>query len=246
MKTVALIPARWESSRFPGKPLARILGRPMIEHVYNRAMAIPHVDEVMVATDSQAVYSVVLGFGGRAVMTAKNHPSGTDRLAEAADIMGLDDEDIVINIQGDQPAFDPENPARAAAPLKEDPSLEMSTLALHLSSHEEIHSPNHVKVVFGADNMALYFSRAPIPWPRDGEEEEYYKHIGIYAYRVGFLRRFVRLPEGRLERVEKLEQLRALENGFRIKVLLVSGLSPEVDVPGDIKAVEEALRLGEN
>jgi 3-deoxy-manno-octulosonate cytidylyltransferase (CMP-KDO synthetase) len=217
----------------------------MIEHVYNRALAIPNIDDVYVATDSQAIYSVVLGFGGKAVMTAKSHPSGTDRLAEAAQLLELADDDIVLNIQGDQPAFDPENPALAAAPLKEDPTLEMSTLALPLTRHDEIHSPNHVKVVFGADNMALYFSRAPIPWPRDGEEE-YYKHIGIYAYRVGFLRRFVRLPEGRLERLEKLEQLRALENGFRIKVLLVSGLSPEVDVPGDIKAAEEALRLGEN
>ncbi len=245
MKTVALIPARWESTRFPGKPLAQILGRPMIEHVYNRALAIPDIDEVWAATDSQAIYSVVLGFGGRAVMTSRSHPSGSDRLAEAADILGLDDEDIVINIQGDQPAFDPENPALAAAPLKEDPGLEMSTLALPLTSHEEIHNPNHVKVVFGADNMALYFSRAPIPWPRDGEES-YYKHIGIYAYRVGFLRRFVRLPEGRLERIEKLEQLRALENGCRIKVLLASGLSPEVDVPSDVKAVEEALKLEEN
>lgn len=245
MKTVALIPARWESSRFPGKPLAPILGRPMIEHVYNRALAIPNIDEVHVATDSQAIFSVVKGFGGKAVMTAKEHPSGSDRLAEAANILGLADEDIVINIQGDQPAFNPENPALAASPLKDDPTLEMSTLALPLTSHEEIHSSNHVKVVFGKDNLALYFSRAPIPWPRDGEEL-YYKHIGIYAYRAGFLRRFVRLPEGSLERIEKLEQLRALENGYRIKVLIVTGLSPEVDIPADIRAVEETLKLEEN
>ncbi|UQZ90406.1 3-deoxy-manno-octulosonate cytidylyltransferase [Deltaproteobacteria bacterium Smac51] len=245
MKVVALIPARWESSRFPGKPLTPILGRPMIEHVYKRALAIPHMDEVMVATDSQEIFAAVTGFGGRAVMTSSEHRSGSDRLAEAADILALSEEDIVINVQGDQPAFDPENPALVAKPLIDDPSLEMSTLALPLTSHEEIHSPNHVKVVFGADNLALYFSRAPIPWPRDGEES-YYKHIGIYGYRVGFLRRFVRLPEGRLEHIEKLEQLRALENGFRIKVVLVSGLSPEVDVPSDVKAVEEALKLEEN
>ncbi len=245
MKTVALIPARWESSRFPGKPLAQILGRPMIERVYKRASAIPQVDEVCVATDSQAVYSVVSDFGGKAVMTSAAHPSGSDRLAEAAGILNLADDDIVLNIQGDQPAFDPENPALAASALKDDPGLEMSTLALPLTRHDEIHSPNHVKVVFGQDNLALYFSRAPIPWPRDGEET-YYKHIGIYAYRVGFLRRFVRMPEGKLERIERLEQLRALENGFRIKVLLVTGLSPEVDVPADIKAVEELLKLEEN
>ena len=124
----------------------------------------------------------------------------------------------------------------------DDPGLEMATLAIPLTDPQDIRNPGHVKVAFGADHYALYFSRAPIPWPRDGEEE-YHRHIGIYAYRVGFLRRFVALPEGRLERLERLEQLRALENRARVKVVIVSGRSPEVDVPGDVQAAEDALRL---
>ena len=246
MKLVALIPARWASSRFPGKPLAPILGKPMIEHVYRRAQAITGVDDVLVATDSPEVQRGVTEFGGQVVMTSPEHLSGSDRLAEAADILQLDDEDIVINVQGDQPAFDPENPSRLAQALKDEPSLEMATLAVPMTDSEEIHNPNHVKVVFSEARHALYFSRAPIPWPRDGGEEAYYKHIGIYAYRVGFLRRFVTLPEGRLERIERLEQLRALENGARIKIILVSGLSPEVDIPSDVKKAEDALRRADN
>lgn len=245
MKLVALIPARWASSRFPGKPLVPILGRPMIEHVYRRALAIAGVDDVLVATDSPEIQRAVIEFGGRVVMTSSHHLSGSDRLAEAVEILQLDDEDIVINVQGDQPAFDPEKPALLAQPLKDDICLEMATLAVPLTDPEEIRSPNHVKVAFNADHYAVYFSRAPIPWPRDGEEA-YYKHIGIYAYRAGFLKRFVALPEGRLERIERLEQLRALENRARIKIVLVSGLSPEVDVPADVKSAEEVLRLADN
>lgn len=244
MKVVALIPSRWGSTRFPGKALTSILGRPMIEHVYRRSLTIAGVDEVHVATDSREIERAVLDFGGRVIMTGSHHPSGSDRLAEAAGLLGLAEEDIVINIQGDQPAFNPEHPAVLARPLKENPGLEMATLALPLTKAEEIRSPNHVKVVFGENGFALYFSRAPIPWPRDGEED-YYKHIGIYAYRVGFLKRFVSLQEGRLERIERLEQLRALENGARIKVVVVDGLSPEVDVPEDVQAAESVLR-GEN
>ncbi|MDR2935259.1 MAG: 3-deoxy-manno-octulosonate cytidylyltransferase [Candidatus Adiutrix sp.] len=241
MKLVALIPARWASTRFPGKPLALIRGRPMIEHVYRRALAIPEVDEVHIATDSLEIQNAALAFNGRVVLTRPEHPSGSDRLAEAADILKLADEDIVLNIQGDQPAFDPDQPALLARALKEDHGLEMATLAIPLTNARDIHNPAHVKVAFGADQFALYFSRAPIPWPRDGEGE-YHRHIGIYAYRAAFLRRFVALPEGRLERLERLEQLRALENGARIKVIVVSGLSPEVDVPADLAAAEEALR----
>lgn len=241
VKVVALIPARWGSTRFPGKALTPLLGRPMIEHVYRRALTIEGLDEVWVATDSKEIEMAVANFGGRVLMTASHHPSGSDRLAESADILGLADEDIVINIQGDQPAFNPEHPALLARPLKDDPALEMATLALPLTAAEEIHNPNHVKVAFNGNGFALYFSRAPIPWPRDGEGS-YYKHIGIYAYRAGFLRRFVKLPEGRLERIERLEQLRALENGARIKVLLVDGLSPEVDAPEDVRAAEDILR----
>jgi 3-deoxy-manno-octulosonate cytidylyltransferase (CMP-KDO synthetase) len=241
MKLVALIPARWASSRFPGKPLALISGRPMIEHVYRRALAIPDVDEVHIATDSPEIQKAVLNFRGRVLMTRPEHLSGSDRLAEASNVLGLADEDIVMNIQGDEPAFNPDQPALLARALKEDPGLEMATLAIPLTNARDIHNSDHVKVAFNADNYALYFSRAPIPWPRDGEGE-YYRHIGIYAYRAAFLRRFSALPEGRLERLERLEQLRALENRARIKIIIVSGLSPEVDVPADLAAAEEALR----
>ncbi len=245
MKLVTLIPARWASSRFPGKPLTPILGRPMIEHVYRRALTIAGVDDVLVVTDSPEIERAVREFGGRVLMTSSSHRSGSDRLAEASDLLSLDGEDIVINVQGDQPAFDPDKPALLAQALKDDPHLAMATLAVPLTSQEEIHNPNHVKVAFNAQCLALYFSRAPIPWPRDGEEA-FYKHIGIYAYRVDFLRRFVKLPEGRLERIERLEQLRALENGASIKVVVVSGLSPEVDVPSDVRLAEDALRLEDN
>ncbi len=245
MKLVALIPARWASSRFPGKALVPILGRPMIEHVYRRALAIPGLDQAVVATDSPEIQRVVEKFGGRVVMTGRHHLSGSDRLAEASEILALNGEDIVLNIQGDQPAFNPEQAALAAGPLRADPTLEMATLALTLTDTEEINNPNHVKVAFNAQGQALYFSRAPIPWPRDGEEA-FYRHIGIYAYRVAFLRKFVTLPEGRLERIERLEQLRALENGARIKVVVVSGLYPEGYVANDVKAAEEAIRLAEH
>ena len=245
MKLIAMIPARWASSRFPGKPLAPILGRPMIEHVYRRSLAIPGVDDVLVATDHLEIQRAVLDFGGQVVMTGSHHLSGSDRLAEAADLIGLADEDIVVNVQGDQPAFDPEHAARLAHPLREDPGLDMSTLALPLSNTKEIHNPTPVTGAFNRDQLAVYFSRAPIPWPRDGEED-YYRHVGLYAYRAGFLRRFVALPEGRLERIERLEQLRALENGARIKIIIATGLSPEVDTPADIQAAEEALRLADN
>ena len=241
MRTVALIPARWASTRFPGKALALILGRPMIEHVYLRALAIPGAAEVHIATDSPEIRRAAEKFGGRVVMTSDRHPSGSDRLAEAADLLGLADEDVVLNIQGDQPAFDPEQPARLALALLADPGLAMATLAIPLADGPDLHNPNHVKVAFGADREALYFSRAPIPWPREGEGE-YHRHIGLYAYRAGFLRRFVTLPEGRLERLERLEQLRALENRARIKVVLGSGWSPEVDTPADLPAAEAALR----
>lgn len=245
MKLVTLIPARWASARFPGKSLTPILGRPMIEHVYRRALTIVGVDDVLVVTDSLEIERAVKEFGGRVLMTSSSHRSGSDRLAEASELLSLDAEDIVINVQGDQPAFDPDKPALLAQALKDDPHLAMATLAVPLTSQEEIHNPNHVKVVFNERGLALYFSRAPIPWPRDGEEA-FYKHIGIYAYRVGFLRRFVNLPEGRLERIERLEQLRALENGASIKVVVVSGLSPEVDVPSDVRLAEDALRLEDN
>jgi 3-deoxy-manno-octulosonate cytidylyltransferase (CMP-KDO synthetase) len=241
MITVALIPARHASSRFPGKPLAPILGKPMIWHVHERACLIPGVALVAVATDSLEIASVVKDFGGKAIMTDPGHPSGSDRLAEAARILRLDDDDIVINVQGDQPALDPRHPALLAEALKEGRErYVMSTLAIPFWRQDEVADPNHVKVVIAQDGTAIYFSRSPIPYAREGLAS-YLKHVGIYAYRAGFLQKYVELGRGELEIAESLEQLRVLEHGFRIKVVLDDGLSPEVDVPSDLAKAERAL-----
>ncbi|MEW5724707.1 MAG: 3-deoxy-manno-octulosonate cytidylyltransferase [Thermodesulfobacteriota bacterium] len=242
MKVYVILPARYGSTRFEGKPLALILGKPMIQHAYERARAAEGVDRVVVATDDRRIFDTVAGFGGEAVMTSPDHPSGTDRLAEAVDLLGADDQDIVINVQGDQPAFDPRQVSEVIKPLLDDPALDMSTPIIPTVDPLEIGNPNHVKVVFDHDQMALYFSRAPIPWPREGDQSYYFKHIGIYGYRAGFLRRFVKLPQGRLEQIERLEQLRALEHGHRIKVVITQMDSPEVDRPADLAKVEALLR----
>ncbi|MDR1487579.1 MAG: 3-deoxy-manno-octulosonate cytidylyltransferase [Deltaproteobacteria bacterium] len=245
-KVITIIPARLASTRFPGKPLASIQGRPMIEHVYRRCRKIPFVDSVFVATDSSEIEKAVEAFGGKALMTSAAHRSGTDRLAEAASILGLEGSDIVLNVQGDQPALDPSHPSLIAQSLLSDRNLNMATLAVPLTDKNEINDPNHVKVVFDDQGYALYFSRAPIPWPRDGQAGLFYKHIGLYGYTVEFLNKFVLWPVGVLEDLEKLEQLRVLERGFKIKVLLAQGLSPEVDVPEDISKVEIALKASKS
>ena len=242
MKVYVILPARYGSTRFEGKPLANIKGRPMIQHAYERAKAAEGVDRVVVATDDDRIFKTVEGFGGEAVMTRSDHPSGTDRLAEAVDILGAAPEDIVINVQGDQPAFDPRQVQEVIQPLLDDPDLDMSTPIIQTSDPLEIGNPNHVKVVFDHNKMALYFSRAPIPWPREGDQSYYFKHIGIYGYRASFLRLFVTLPQGRLENIERLEQLRALEHGYRIKVVITEFDSLEVDRPADIAKVEAVLR----
>jgi len=242
MKVYVIIPSRYGSTRFEGKPLALIAKQPMIRHVFERARAADGVDRVIVATDDERIRDAVHAFGGETVMTRPDHPSGTDRLAEAVERLGLPPEDIVINVQGDQPAFDPKLVSDVVRPLVEDQGLEMSTPIIPTTDLYEINDPNHVKVVFDNDQLALYFSRAPIPWPREGDESYYFKHIGIYGYRVSFLRRFVTLPPGRLENLEKLEQLRALEHGFKIKVVLTDLDSPEVDTPKDVPKVEAFLQ----
>ncbi|MEW6265672.1 MAG: 3-deoxy-manno-octulosonate cytidylyltransferase [Thermodesulfobacteriota bacterium] len=245
MKVYVILPARYGSTRFEGKPLCSILGRPMIQHAYERAKAARGVDRVVVATDDRRIYEAVTGFGGEAVMTGSDHPSGTDRLAEAADLLGLAGEDIVVNVQGDQPAFDPRQIQEVVQPLLDDPELDMSTPIIPTINPLEIGNPNHVKVVFDDKFNALYFSRAPIPWPREGDQSYYFKHIGIYCYRTSFLRRFVKLPPGRLENIEKLEQLRALEHGHRIRVVITDMDSLEVDRPADVARVEALLRAME-
>ncbi|MBU3930906.1 MAG: 3-deoxy-manno-octulosonate cytidylyltransferase, partial [Proteobacteria bacterium] len=194
IQVVCIIPARYESTRFPGKPLADLCGKPMIQHVYERALRVNTVSFAAVATDDERIFNAVQAFGGRAVMTSPRHRSGTDRIAEAVETLHLQDDDIVVNIQGDQPLFEPVQVDEVVGPLLKDASLLMSTLIYRIVRDEEITHPNAVKVVFDRDHFALYFSRATIPFVRDrGQRADYYKHHGIYAYRRGFLRTFTSL-----------------------------------------------------
>ena len=242
MKTVAIIPARYDSKRFKGKPLALIAGKPMIQHVYQRSKECPDLEQVYVATDDDRIYECVCGFGGKVIMTDKNHLSGTDRIAEAAEKITLAPQDIVVNIQGDQPSFPPSILSDLMRPLVEDPMIPMSTLIHKIEDEQELRNPNHVKVTFDRKGYALYFSRLPIPFTRDQTSKPiHFKHLGLYAYRKEFLMTFTNLPYGVWERVEQLEQLRALEHGFKIKVVETEYDSIEVDTPGDVAIVEEKL-----
>jgi len=247
MKIVAFIPSRYDSKRFPGKPLASIAGKPMIQHVHDCAVACPDVNEVYVATDDERIFHCVREFGGKAVMTSKEHPSGTDRIAEAAAALSLDKGDLVVNIQGDQPFFDPVMISHLIEPLLDDRDIPMGTLKTRIKDEKEIGNKNYVKVVTDVEGVALYFSRSPLPCYRDGKSEGvYFRHLGFYVYRKPFLSIFSSLPVGELEAAEKLEQLRALENGFRIKVAETPFDSTEVDTPQDIKRVEEMMALSKS
>lgn len=244
-EVIAIIPARYESNRFRGKPLALICGKPMIQHVVERAKAVKMISRVVVATDDRRIAECVERFGGDYVMTKSDHVSGSDRLAEAAELLKISEHDVIINIQGDQPLFPAEVVEQVAIPLLEDPALPMSTLIYEIVRPEEINDPNHVKTVFDRDNYALYFSRSPIPFqrnPDEGVKPTYYKHLGFYGYRKGFLLSFVALPEGEWEKFEKLEQLRALEYGYKIKVTVTEHDSIEVDTPEDLLRVEKFLQ----
>ncbi len=242
MNVVCIIPSRYESTRFAGKPLADLCGKPMIQHVYERVMQAKTVSHAAVATDDERILAAVRECGGRAVMTSPRHRSGTDRVAEAVAHLGLQGSDIVVNIQGDQPLFEPSQIDEVAAPLLTDPALPMATLIYKIVREEEIYHPNAVKVVFDQDFFALYFSRATIPYVRDrGQRPDYYKHHGIYAYRKDFLDIFTALPEGKLEKLEALEQLRALEHGYRIKVVVTAHDSVEVDTPEELQRVREII-----
>jgi 3-deoxy-manno-octulosonate cytidylyltransferase (CMP-KDO synthetase) len=242
MNVVCIIPSRYHSSRFAGKPLADLCGKPMIQHVYERVTQARTLSYAAVATDDERIFTAVEKFGGRAVMTSPRHRSGTDRIAEAVAGLGLAANDIVVNIQGDQPLFEPAQIDEVAAPLITYPALPMATLIYKIVREEEIFHPNAVKVVFDSDNFALYFSRATIPYVRDrGGKAEYYKHHGIYAYRKDFLDTFTRLPEGKLEKLEALEQLRAIEYGYRIKVVVTEHDSVEVDTPEELQRVRDII-----
>lgn len=242
MKVICIIPARYASTRFPGKALADLLGKPMIQHVYERVLKARTLSFAAVATDDERIVAAVEGFGGRAIMTAATHRSGTDRIAEAVSRLDIEDSDIVVNIQGDQPLFEPSQIDEVAKPLLDDPAIPMSTLIYKIVREEEVRHPNAVKVVFDRDHFALYFSRATIPYARDkGREGNYYKHHGIYAYRREFLKKFTELPEGNLEKLEALEQLRALEHGYRIKVVETPYDSVEVDTRQELERVRRLL-----
>ncbi len=242
MKIVAIIPARFGSSRLPGKALALIGGKPLIQWVYERARQVPGLESVWVATDDGRIKECVEGFGGQALMTREDHPSGSDRLAEAATLLNLAPEDIVINIQGDQPVFPPEVISLLAGRLELDCSAVMVTPARRVFDQAVAANPNVVKVVFDQRGRALYFSRSPLPFWRDGKKPYFFKHIGIYGYRAAFLQDFVTLPAGRWEEAEKLEQLRALEYGFPIYVMETEGDTLEVDTPEDLKRAEAHLK----
>jgi len=242
MKIAVVIPSRYASTRFDGKPLALICGKPMIQRVYEGAMRAKKITEVVVATDDQRIIDVVTEFGGKAVMTSEKNRSGTDRVAEAAEKIGLGLDDIVVNIQGDQPLIEPNCIDDVVEPFFKEPELGMSTLAFSIVQEDEITNPKDVKVTFDNNGYALYFSRSPIPFDRDGDSSfDVYKHLGVYAYTRRFLEMFRSLPQGKLERIEKLEQLRALEYGYPIKVVVTGYDSPEVDLPEDIVRIENRI-----
>jgi len=240
MKVVVIIPARYSSTRWEGKPLKLIddSQSTMIQQVYEHVKISEIVTDIIVATDDQRIYDAVLEFGGKAIMTSPDNRTGTDRVAEAADKMGLDLDDIVVNVQGDQPRVVPQHLDDVVSPFMNEPGVEMSTLAFKIVKKKEITNPKDCKVTFDSKGYALYFSRSPIPCARDADTVfDTYKHLGIYAYKRRFLDTFRRLPEGKLEKIEKLEQLRALEHGHRIRVVLTAYDSPEIDTPEDIARI---------
>ena len=240
MRTVAIIPARYGSTRFPAKPLALIAGRPMIQWTYESTCKCGDFAEVLVATDDQRIYDAVAGFGGRAVMTSVECRTGTDRIWEA--VQGVE-ADLIVNVQGDEPLIPATVLHQLVAQMRES-GADMGTVAVPFGiSGRDPSDPNAVKVVVDARNLALYFSRSLIPFPRVGGEPcEPLLHWGLYAYTRSFLAQFVSWPTGRLEACEKLEQLRALENGAKICVLTTTERTADVDVPEDIARVEELLR----
>lgn len=244
MAALVVIPARYGSTRFPGKPLTLLCGKPLIQHVYENSKGSRLASEIIVATDSKRILKKVLSFGGKAVMTSKGHASGTDRVAEVASSM---DYDIIVNVQGDEPLIRP-GMIDDVIGLLDDKRASVGTLARRIEDPEEIPNPNVVKVTFDRKGFALYFSRAPIPYYRDGWKGEgrqlmVYKHIGIYSYRTVALLRLAKTEPSTLEKIEKLEQLRALEAGMRIKVGETCFETIGVDTPGDLERVEKCLSL---
>lgn len=239
MSVLAILPARYGSTRFPGKPLAPIAGRPMIEHVWERTRAAKSIDAVVVATDDERIRAACEAFGAEVAMTRDDHPTGTDRLAEVA--ATRPEHDVIVNVQGDEPLIEGFVIDAAVDALRAAPDAAMSTI-VHRAEPEAWDDPNRVKVVLDTAGYALYFSRAPIPYRRNDTGLAPLQHVGLYVYRRDFLLEIVRVPRSPAERTEELEQLRALENGHRIRAAEIEGWrSVPVDVPEDVPAVEAAL-----
>lgn len=249
---IVAIPARYAASRLPGKPLRMLGGEPLVRHVARRALA-AGAREVWVAADDARIAAALDGCGVQVAMTSPDHASGTDRLAECARLAGWSDDEIVVNLQGDEP-FAPASGIREVAAALERSGAPMATLATPIDDIAQLMDPNAVKVVHASNGDALYFGRAPLPWPRDAFARDrttlppgghWLRHIGIYAYRVGFLHAFAAMPPGRLEGIESLEQLRVLEAGHRIAVALApEPFPPGVDTPGDLERAEARLAAG--
>ncbi len=242
MKVLCVIPARYASTRLPGKPLADIAGKPMICRVYERASKAQRVAETLVATDDERVFRAVEAEGGKAMMTAKDHPTGTDRLAEVA--AAFPDMDLIINVQGDEPLIEPKLIDELADVFNQDTDLTMATVMTEMKDEAEQKNPNNVKVVTDQNGYALYFSRSVMPYPRNKLGVPVYKHIGIYAYKRDFLLSYAKMKPTPLEQTESLEQLRALENGYRIKVVKTAYRFVGVDTAEDLALVNEIYRKG--
>lgn len=247
MKIIAIIPSRYASTRFPAKSLAMIHGESMIQRVYNQALKAKLLSDVIIATDHADIENHVKSFGGKVVMTDPNHPSGTDRIFEALEKTGSRF-DAVINIQGDEPFIHPEVIDSLAKSFQK-PDVQIATMANPIKNEADLFNPNVVKIVLNANNFALYFSRSPIPFNRNlsknqwVESETYYRHLGIYGYRTAVLRKIISLPLSRLEKIESLEQLRWLENGFSIKVEITPYESVGIDTPEDLAAILENIKI---
>jgi len=240
-QVVVVIPARYGSTRLPGKPLVPLAGTPMIQRVYDRAKRAQRVHRVIVATDDDRILQAVQSFGGEARMTRADHRTGTERVAEVA---AHETGDIFVNVQGDEPLLDPRAVDTAVEALLDDPQASVATVATPIKTPADIMDPNVCKVVLDFDENALYFSRAPIPWVRDTHSKiqvRHWKHLGLYVFRRDALLEYPTLPQGELERIEQLEQLRWLENGWKIRVAEVEHDAVSVDVPEDIPRVEKLL-----
>lgn len=241
-QVVVVIPSRYAATRLPGKPLVNLAGKPMVQRVYEQAKLAQTVHRVLVATDDQRIVDAVLAFGGEARMTRSDHRTGTERIAEVA---AHEAGDVFVNVQGDEPLIDPVAVDTAVAALLEDPPAQIATVATPIRHVPDIMDPNVVKTVLDFDSNALYFSRAPIPWVRDTPQKvhvKYWKHLGLYVFQRDALLEYPTLPQGELEKIEQLEQLRWLENGWKIRVAEVEHDAVSVDAPEDVTRVEKLLQ----